>query len=153
MIINGRATRYLIVLAAMWLAATSATGDSSPDSSGADSTCDLHAGACSLAVGDLIVTLAITPRPIRAMTDLYFHVSVIGDFDGTPYIDLDMVAMHMGRNRVRLASDDGESARDAVRAFRGTGVVVKCPSGKRAWKATVVLPDIGEAVFHFDVAE
>ena len=34
---------------------------------------------------------------------------------------------------------------------KGQGVIVRCPSGKRIWRATVTLPSIGNVDFTFDV--
>jgi len=35
--------------------------------------------------------------------------------------------------------------------YEGKGVIVKCPSGHRVWRATVTVPDLGKAEFIFDV--
>jgi hypothetical protein len=51
--------------------------------------------------------------------------------------------MYMGENVVRLAPA-GEGR------WRGRGVIVKCPSGRRAWRATVRVPPLGEAAFDFE---
>ena len=48
----------------------------------------------------------------------------------------------MGRNRVDLSR--GEDGR-----YRGTGVFVRCPSGRGDWEATVTAPGAGKAVFPF----
>jgi hypothetical protein len=50
----------------------------------------------------------------------------------------------MGRNRVTL-KPAGESG------FEGKGVIVRCPSGRRTWKATVTAPNLGSVEFVFDV--
>jgi hypothetical protein len=89
--------------------------------------------------------LDILPKPVKAMRDLTFVLHLTGKKpDANPYIDLDMPAMHMGRNRVRLepAAKDG---------YRGKGVIVRCASGKRTWKATVTVPGSGVVEFVFDV--
>ena len=55
-----------------------------------------------------------------------------------------MPEMKMGPNQVSLqASGKG--------VYEGTGIIVRCSSGKRIWKAAVVLPGIGIAEFIFDV--
>ena len=52
----------------------------------------------------------------------------------------------MGRNRVDLyLGPDGR--------YRGTGVIVRCPSGRHDWEATVTAPGAGKAVFRFAVAD
>ena len=35
--------------------------------------------------------------------------------------------------------------------YRGEGVIVRCPSGRRTWKAKVTIPDVGSVEFVFDV--
>jgi hypothetical protein len=81
------------------------------------------------------------------MREVYFTVSLPG-YAGkaSPYVDLSMAGMEMGRNRVDLSpGTDGR--------YRGTGVFVRCPSGKHDWEATVTAPGAGKAVFRFAVAD
>jgi hypothetical protein len=79
------------------------------------------------------------------MRELTFTVTVAGEHTGgTPYIDLGMPGMNMGRNRVVL-TPLGETT------FRGEGIIVRCPSGSRTWTATVTLPGTGSVEFVFDV--
>jgi len=52
--------------------------------------------------------------------------------------------MDMGPNRVEL-----RPVKENV--YEGQGVIVRCPSGRRTWKATVTLPESGKAEFVFDV--
>ena len=107
--------------------------------------CDAHKGVCVQSLGDLTVSLEITPRPVKAMQDLKFKVSLSGSPPSkAPYIDLGMPAMKMGPNRVLL-----ESLGNGV--YEGTGVIVRCPSGRRTWFANVTIPDSGEVKFVFDV--
>jgi hypothetical protein len=91
------------------------------------------------------VSLDISPKPVKAMQDLTFSVTFAGDNSVVdPYIDLGMVGMNMGRNRVIL-----EPAGESV--FQGKGVIVRCPSGRRTWKAKVTFPKRGSVEFVFDV--
>ena len=91
------------------------------------------------------VILDISPKPVKAMQDLTFTVTLTGEkTTADPYIDLSMPGMHMGRNRVML-KPIGASV------FRGTGIIVRCPSGSRTWKAKVTVPEIGSVEFIFDV--
>ena len=93
------------------------------------------------------VLLSITPWPPIAMRETDFNVSLPG-YAGkaSPYVDLSMTGMEMGRNRVDLTpGPDG--------LYRGTGVIVRCSSGKHDWEATVTAPGAGKAVFHFAVAD
>ena len=96
--------------------------------------------------GDRVVTLEILPRPVRAMQELTFRVAVTGPTDDleAPYIDLNMPAMDMGKNRVTL-----EYLGQGV--FRGRGVIVRCISNLKTWQAKITFPKIGRAYFVFDV--
>jgi hypothetical protein len=81
------------------------------------------------------------------MREIDFTVSLPG-YAGSapPSVDLSMAGMEMGRNRVDLS-------RGADGRYRGTGVIVRCPSGRNDWEATVTAPGAGKAVFHFAVAD
>jgi len=109
--------------------------------------CDLHAGPCTQAFLENMVTLEVTPRPIKAMQELLFKVTLaqkVSQASTAPYIDLGMPGMNMGPNRVQL-----KSAGNAT--FEGRGVIVRCPSGRRTWQATITLPGVGQLNFVFDV--
>ena len=105
------------------------------------------AGVLRGVLGGQEVLLSITPWPPRAMREVDFTVSLPG-YAGkaSPYVDLSMAGMEMGRNRVDLS-------RGADGRYRGTGVIVRCPSGRRDREATVRAPGAGKAVFHFAVAD
>ncbi|MBW2441903.1 MAG: hypothetical protein JRH12_15600 [Deltaproteobacteria bacterium] len=109
--------------------------------------CDLHQGACTRSLAGSMITLAVTPRPVKAMQDLLFQVTFTGKLPPNaqpPYIDLGMPNMNMGPNRVQL-----KSAGKAT--YEGRGVIVRCPSGRRTWQATITIPDVGQTDFIFDV--
>ena len=107
--------------------------------------CDIHARSCQKALASRTVELDIHPKPVTAMQDLTFRVTISGEpLDQAPFIDLGMPGMHMGPNRVQLKST-GQGT------YEGAGVIVRCKSGKRIWRATVTLPNIGKADFTFDV--
>jgi len=121
--------------------------------------CDAHKDACSQTIGDLTVSLEITPRPVKAMQDLVFKVSLSGNPPAqglyppgqspysppqNPYIDLGMPAMKMGPNRVEL-NENGTGT------YEGRGVIVRCKSGRRTWFANVTIPGTGAVKFIFDV--
>lgn len=93
------------------------------------------------------VLLSLSPWPPRAMREVEFTVSLPGYADASPpFVDLSMAGMAMGRNRVDLSrGPDGR--------YRGTGVIVRCPSGRNDWEATVTAPGAGKAVFRFVVAD
>ena len=107
--------------------------------------CDAHKGACSQSAGATTVSLEISPRPVKAMQDLVFKVSIDGTTAaGLPHIELGMPAMKMGPNQVALKPTGPGT-------YEGTGVIVRCPSGKRTWFANVIIPESGEVKFVFDV--
>ena len=97
--------------------------------------------------GDQEVRLSVSPWPPRARRDLSFAVELPGYAgDAPPRVDLSMRGMEMGRNRVLLSrGPDG--------LYRGTGVFVRCPSGRSDWEAAVTVPGKGKAVFLLDVAD
>jgi hypothetical protein len=87
------------------------------------------------------VTLDVSPKPVTAMSDLIFTVRFAGiSLPDVPYIDLGMPGMKMGPNRVRLKPD-------ANGIFTGSGIIVRCPSGKTLWQITVTVPGAGTAEF------
>ncbi len=133
----------LALSAACLLMAAPARGQ---DHTGSKINCDIQKGACEKIVADTRVTLEVFPKPVQAMRDLTFRVSVAdhGKLSASPYIDLNMPAMDMGANRV-LLNDLGEGV------FEGQGVIVRCRSGRKTWRARITLPDMGRADFIFDV--
>ncbi len=109
--------------------------------------CELHAGPCTQSFSEHTVILEVTPRPVKALQNLVFKVTLTGkpsQSTKVPYIDLAMPGMNMGPNRVQLKSSGNNS-------YEGQGVIVKCPSGRRTWQATVTIPDRGRTEFIFDV--
>lgn len=109
--------------------------------------CDIHQTPCTKNLAAGAVTLEINPRPIKAMTDLTFTATFTGVNVATPpYIDLGMPGMNMGPNQVKLKST-------AENRYEGTGIIVRCPSGRRTWKAALTVPDAGTAEFIFDVID
>jgi len=120
---------------------TSRSGQSEPPMV----VCDVHAGPCRAQMSGTKVSLDIEPKPVKAMHDLTFTVTFAGEKPvAAPYIDLGMPGMNMGRNRVIL-----KPAGELI--YRGEGVIVRCPSGRRTWKAKVTVPDVGSVEFVFDV--
>jgi hypothetical protein len=107
--------------------------------------CDVHKGTCTQKLQNTDIILDISPKPVRAMTDLKFTITLTGKQGvSEPFIDLGMPGMKMGPNRVLLKSN-GKGV------YSGTGTIVRCPSGKRIWQATVTVPDMGSVEFIFDV--
>ena len=107
--------------------------------------CDIHHGICTQKLQGTDITLDISPKPVKAMTDLKFTITQTGKRSASePFIDLGMPGMKMGPNRVLLKSN-GKGV------YSGTGIIVRCPSGKRIWKATVTVPGMGFVDYIFDV--
>jgi hypothetical protein len=109
--------------------------------------CDLHHGTCTKSLSGRTVTLEVNPKPVKAMEDLLFRVTLSGNLSANaplPFIDLGMPGMNMGPNRVILKSAGPGT-------YEGRGIIVRCPSGRKIWRATVKIPNIGQAEFIFHV--
>jgi hypothetical protein len=120
-------------------------GQGSMHASGQETGCDIHRGPCGQMIGDTEVSLEITPRPVRAMKVLHFKVVIRGRSPlQPPFVDLDMPGMLMGPNVVRLKASSPD-------IYEGRGLIVRCVSRRRDWRATVNLPGIGKARFFFEV--
>lgn len=143
-----------LLAAGMLIYLTAGAPDGPPSnrsaSNGISADCDIHRGPCTRPLDGGSVTLDIAPKPVRAMTDLTFRLTLAGPAkpDMTPpdrpFIDLDMPDMFMGYNRIYLT-------REKPGVYAGTGVIVRCPSGIPTWKAVVTVPGAGEVTFVFDV--
>ena len=111
--------------------------------------CEIDKGPCSKVIGTTEVILDINPKPVKAMKELSFSVTLIGEGKeisaiGVITLDLSMPGMYMGKNSIILK-------RGGPFTFSGKGVIPRCPSGKRLWQATVKIPKIGSASFLFNV--
>lgn len=134
-----------VLLLSSMVLVVSAASASSKKKTDAKANCDIQAGACEQTLGEGSVTLEILPRPVKAMADLTFQVTLVGlSPDGNPGIDLDMPGMSMGPNHVTM-----EKKFDGI--YSGRGIVVRCPSGRTLWQADVTIPGIGTTAFLFDV--
>jgi hypothetical protein len=98
--------------------------------------CAFSAGACTKAVQDMQVSFDITPKHVPAMAELVF--TVLLQRQGKPVddahvsLDLTMPGMYMGLNRPLLKFI--WSGR-----YEGKGILQRCPSGQKIWKAEVVI--------------
>ncbi len=112
--------------------------------------CDPHAGPCTKQVGEYLITLDISPKPVLHMKELNFNVTVSEDFPpigpGPLLLDLSMPGMDMGKNQVPLETT-GDNR------YSGTGIIVKCPSGRTIWRATVLLSENMKPAFTFNVRD
>jgi hypothetical protein len=90
--------------------------------------------------GGLVVQFEIQPRPIAAMKDLVFTVTL--SRAGKPVVgaevtvDLTMPAMFMGKNSPALAYRGGG-------IYEGKGVLPRCMSGDKRWQAELVVREGG----------
>lgn len=125
--------------------------------------CDLSAGPCTRPLaGGGSVTLELSPRPLRAMAELGVRVQVVPPHPDLPRgapgserlagragdttreagaaaaagerveVSFAMPGMDMGANRAMLVATGGGR-------HEGTAVLVRCPSGRRAWVADVTV--------------
>ena len=133
--------RYLAALLLLAQAAPCPAADVQP----VQFACDVHAGPCTAVFGGGTLTLDVSPKPVTAMQELTFRLVLpAAGFTEQPVIDLGMPGMNMGPNPVRM-----EPAGDG--AFTGSGVIVRCPSGKRTWFARISGPGMDPVEFVFDV--
>ncbi len=100
--------------------------------------CDLADGPCTQPLdGGGEVTLEIGPRPLRTMRELSVRANVRGaPPDAAVTVAFAMDGMEMGRNEIRLAP-----ARAG--GLAGTGVLVRCPSGRQDWSAAIRIESPG----------
>lgn len=133
--------------------AASSSASPAPAPARVSPACDLAAGPCAQVAGPFEVRLELGPRPLRTMADLAAAVELRRDgapVDGaTVTLAFDMRGMSMGENRRTLvAAGPGR--------YTGQAVLVRCPSGRKDWVATVVVgpPDAAAvARFEFRVEE
>ncbi len=107
--------------------------------------CSIQQGPCHTLLNGRRIGFDVLPKPVKAMTELNFIVTVDGAGGGADaHIELNMLAMDMGRNHVLLKKNDRG-------AFVGKGVIVRCRSGIRTWRAKIVISGVGTTEFIFDV--
>lgn len=107
--------------------------------------CDIQNQQCVQPILNGSIVFDIQPKPVKAMKDLTFEVKVKDiNLTGSPIIDLSMPGMKMGKNMVKMKMT-------AKGVYQGSGIIVRCPSGKTIWQATIDLSGIGSANFIFDV--
>ena len=92
-------------------------------------------GPCSKKIGNAEVILDIYPKPVSAMRELMVYASLKGaGIYEKLKVEFDMPGMYMGRNEVILVrTKDGR--------YAGKGIIPRCPSGKKLWRATVEIPE------------
>jgi hypothetical protein len=116
--------------------------------------CDVGERPCAKEAGAYDVTLDLAPRPLRTMAELAAAVELRRE--GSPVegaevvLSFDMRGMSMGTNQRTLAPAGGGR-------YAGKAVLVRCPSGRKDWVATVTVTEgdrpASVARFDFAVAE
>ncbi|MBI5076462.1 MAG: hypothetical protein HZB62_15025 [Nitrospirae bacterium] len=107
--------------------------------------CLIDQGPCTVTAAGRQVAFEISPRPVRMMKELTFAIRATGR-DAAPalLLDLSMPGMYMGRNEVVLKkTSDG--------TYRGKGIIPRCPSGAKLWRAEVSIPGTGKVSYTFNV--
>lgn len=111
--------------------------------------CNVDSGTCAKKIGDVEVILDINPKPVKAMKELFFTVTIKGKRYNRLMLDLDMPGMYMGKNMVVLE-------KISAGKYKGKGVIPRCPSGRKLWRAKVYPPDSADdnmkADFIFNVS-
>jgi hypothetical protein len=113
-----------------------------PSHAAADAVaCDLGTTPCTRSLGDLELTLDMTPRPPRAMSELEVRGRLLRNgvpVDGAEVIlSFAMPGMSMGENLSRLAPAAGGW-------YQGKAILVRCHSGRRDWIAAAVVRHGGQ---------
>lgn len=107
--------------------------------------CFIDLGPCSSAMAGKQVVLDISPRPVKTMKELTFTVRAAGrNTAPTLLLDLSMPGMYMGRNEVILKKTPAGS-------YSGKGIIPRCPSGKKLWRAELTIPGAGKVSYTFNV--
>ena len=105
-----------------------------------ETECMMNTGPCIKTVDDLSVAVDITPKPLKAMRSLLFRTTISNKgrpvTDASVLINLSMPGMFMGQNIIRLTHlNEG--------IYEGNGVIIRCPSGKKIWQASVAIDRAG----------
>lgn len=98
--------------------------------------CRIDHGPCMNKVRDFTVTFELSPKPVKVMRELAFSVTVTEKGavvnDASISVSLTMPGMVMGTNTVILRSVGNGR-------YEGKGVIVRCPTGQKVWKAAVAV--------------
>lgn len=107
--------------------------------------CDINNGSCIKKTGGMEVQFDLTPKPVRTMQELTFTVAIKGSISSDNLIiSLEMPGMYMGEYKV--------IARKSTKGiYKGQGLIPRCLSGKKLWRATVETPSGLNTGFLFEV--
>ena len=108
---------------------------------GLKADCNIHAGQCLKQSGNFEVSFDINPKPVKSMADVVFSAGIKEGNnpvkDASVIIDLTMPGMYMGENKIAL-----KHIKDGV--YEGKGVIIRCPSGQKLWKAEMIVEKSGQ---------
>jgi len=103
--------------------------------------CMVSNGPCVKTVDGLTVVFDINPKPLKAMRSLLFRTTISNQgspvADASVSTDLSMPDMFMGQNVIKL-----NHLHDGI--YEGEGVIIRCPSGKKIWQASVAIHRAGK---------
>ena len=99
--------------------------------------CDIQHGPCSVTtVSGMSIEFDIHPKPVKPLSKLLFIVSLKDKgkaiTDAQVSLDLTMPGMYMGKNASVLTQAAGGR-------YEGNGVITRCMSGKKTWKADILV--------------
>lgn len=130
----------MAMIALLALAALPAKSETTAD-------CDaIHTGPCTKQARERAVTLEIDPKPVKHMSELTFRVRIepCSGMPSTLMLDMSMPGMVMGKNQIRMV-------RTGDCAWEGKGIIVRCMSGRKLWRATLITSELGNPAFTFNV--
>jgi hypothetical protein len=117
------------------------TGQEHAHGAAPSTKCDLGASPCTRPLADLELTLEVTPRPPRAMSELAVEGRLSrkgAPVDGAEVVlSFAMRGMDMGKNASRLGGAGNGR-------YRGKAVLVRCHAGRRDWVVTAAVKHGGE---------
>ena len=102
-----------------------------------ESNCDIQHGPCLVEASDgMRIEFDIRPRPVKAMSGLFFFVTLTHKgkpvTDASVECDITMPGMYMGRNQPVLKHiKDGQ--------YQGKGIITRCASGNTLWQARIIV--------------
>ncbi len=102
----------------------------------AEVDCPINSGPCVKQIphDKVQVVFDINPKPVKFMEELTFRITLTHDSkpisDAKITVDLTMPGMFMGKNSPVI-----KHVKDGV--YEGKGVIPRCPSGKKVWRAAV----------------
>lgn len=98
--------------------------------------CDLAAGPCTVELGGAAVTLELSPRPPRPLAELRVVADVRAG--GAPVEGAELT-VRFGMKGMEMFPADARLAPAGPGRYQGKAVLVRCPSGRTDWTATLSL--------------